>query len=142
MFDFFTDSKTARKNSRPSQRPEESMKRQSTGPNQENTSQTYTYENLHFTDVSCRSGLGYETIDIGLVSRSNLQEIADIVSLSSDDEEYSADNICIVEDLYAYYNPYKQGASSTGYASNFVLYDIPEEDLDDESDNFVEILKI
>ena len=80
----------------------------------------------------------------------SLNDIADIISLSSDDdnddhnvddEEFSdEDNMFDVPDLYSYYNPYKQVASSTGY--NFVLYDIPEEDCDDDDDNFVEILKI
>ncbi len=107
---------------------------------------SYTYENLHFTD---ESGANLESNGFSATNDcANVYlQTADIVSLSSDEDEMeiSEDSICILQDLYAYYyNPYKQGASSTGYASNFVLYDIPEEgDLDDDSsENFVEILKI
>ncbi len=104
---------------------------------------SYTYENLHFTD---ESGMALRPSNLTGVQLHQELITADIVSLSSDDDEmeFNEDSICILQDLYEYYNPYKPGASSTGYASNFVLYDIPEEgDFDDESSgNFVEILKI
>lgn len=89
---------------------------------------------LHYNDGT--------TSDLNERTFKSLNDIADIISLSSDEEnlEDFDEDVLDVPDLYSYYNPYKQVASSTGY--NFVLYDIPEEDCDDDDESFVEILKI